>query len=211
MWQPRWVLAGDSIQAWVLEAGGVATQGQASLLTASRIPFQTNVSIQNLSTPGYRLAQGSNTADTYVFDQTMINKISGGFGMNGVICTFGTNDYSNPGVTTVDYFWALNALMDRCKALGIPCVIVSPIWRADKDVPVMKSNGIAATLADFQNVAAWTVSLRPAADKAYFIDGSQAPVQSAAYFGDGLHLNGLGHQVFSNWLVAQMKAKGLWV
>lgn len=210
MWQPRWALVGDSIQAWVLEAGGLATSGQASLLTASRIPFQTNVSIQNLSTPGIRLAAGA-YPDANVFDQTMINKISGGFGMNGVICTLGTNDYSNAGVTTVDYFYALNALMDRTKALGIPLVIVSPIWRADKDVPVAKSNGTSSPLADFQNVAAWVVSLRPAADKVYLIDGSQAPVQAAGYFGDGLHLNGLGHTTFSNWLVAQMKAKGLWV
>ena len=211
MWQPRWALVGDSIQAWVFEAGGASTSGQASLLTASRIPFQTNVSIQNLSVPGMRLAQGS-VADGREFDQSLINKISGGFGMNGVICTLGTNDYINPNVSTIDYFNALAALMNVTKALDIPLVIVAPIWRSDKDTPIAKYNGTTATLTDFRNVAQWAVSLRPAADKVYFVDGLAAPVQGLSYFGgDGLHLNGVGHTAFSNWLVNQIKALGLWV
>lgn len=211
MWQPRWALVGDSIQAWVLEAGGLSTVGKGKDLTASRIPQLVNTSIQNLSLPGMRLAKGVGT-DEYVFDPAFLKKISGGFGINGVICTLGTNDYGSPDVTTVDMFHAVAALGDYVKTnLNVPLVFVSPIWRQDQNNLVAKYNGTSSPLADFQNTIQWVASLFPPESNVHFIDGKTCPVWDASYFGgDGLHLNAKGHLAFSNWLVDQMKAKGFW-
>lgn len=209
MWQPRWALIGDSIQAWVVEAGSTV-YGRAKDLTATKVPQQVNASIQNISMPGMRLAKGQGTSD-YVFDPAFLKKLAGPFGLNGVICTLGTNDYSDANVTTVDYFYAIGALAEAVKALNVPLVLVSPIWRADQANLVHKYDGSNQGLVDFQNTVQWISGQFDASYKVTFIDGKTAPVQNASFFGgDGLHLNAVGHDAFCTWLVNQMKAKGLW-
>ncbi|BDR26268.1 hypothetical protein RVBP17_3110 [Pseudomonas phage sp. 30-3] len=209
MWQQRWALVGDSIQAWVLENSNSGIIPRADKLTASMIPFKVNASIQNVSVPGMRLAKGTDPSDP--FDITSLSKLHGFFGLNGVVCTLGTNDYGSPYVTTVDYFYALTDFLNAAISLTIPVVIVSPIWRQDKDTSVLKYDGTTNVLADFQNTAQWVTSLVSANNSnVYFIDGKQAPVQNATYFGDGLHLNAAGHAKFCTWLVNEMKSKNLW-
>ena len=202
LWQPRWIMVGDSIQAWVVDDYN-STPPLAKNLTASRVPQLTNTTIQNASCPGAAL-----TTNPAGLADAVINQV-GYFGVNGVLLMLGTNDWIAQTVNTSDYFMAICAFVDKFKAKNIPVVVVSPLWRTDAYAQKPQRGGATCDLTSYVNTAAWVVSLY-GSPLVHYVDGFNSPCRDASYFADGVHLNNKGHIAFGDYLIAQMKAKGFW-
>lgn len=207
LWQGRWALIGDSIQAWVLDDYD-STPPLPKNLTAVRIPANLNgPTIQNLSCPGATLG-GPRGLGRHADD---VGRMTGFFGINGVIITLGTNDIGTQDTTLAqfenDYKRYIadlkQAITDAGGAASTPIVCVSPINRFDSYTP---ANG--------KTFAAITTAIQNAANAfpnqgVYFLNGQNAAIAQSDT-ADNLHLNNVGHVKFSNWLYTQVHNLGLW-
>lgn len=199
--QERWILLGDSLQALVHEPAGVTPQ--ARQLTANRIPQLVNVNIQNISTPGLTMAHNGYVWNAYD-NRNVLRLIDGYYGAKGIVITLGTNDWATPSITTAMFHDQYKAVIDEAKTHGLTVVCVTPIWRADKD-QYRPAGNASYQLWTFQ----WIATTVCQNNGAQVIDGSQAPLLPS-HFTDGIHLNGVGHGVFTAWLIQQMQALGHW-
>lgn len=200
LWQQRWVLVGDSIQAWVLDDYSTNPPKPGNL-TATRIASAYQAAtMQNLSCPGATLS-GVQGLGKHSDD---VKRATGFFGINGFMCTLGTNDLVNADITQEQFFLDyLQYVTEIREFTTAPIVLVSPINRFDGVTPPG-----GKTLAGFAAAVQQVVSSLPGR-QVYFIDGRNAPL-NASHFGDGLHLNNAGHVVFGDWLYSQVHALGLW-
>jgi lysophospholipase L1-like esterase len=203
----RWFLLGDSIQSSVFSENGQSV-GPACALTASQIPNLANVTIQNLSSPGFRMSQGELPGFGACANRGGL--IGGAIGLvppAGIIIMLGTNDWGNYYVTgsafTIDYPKVIN----YCKSMGMKVVCVSPIWHFMQDT-VLQHADAGYPLANFRS---WIQSMASAAGVG-FIDGLSSPVSNCPeYFCDGVHMNEAGHDAFAPWLVMKMRCLGHWM
>lgn len=203
LWQRRFILVGDSIQAYVVD-DTVTNPALASNLTAVRLSSVYNAAtIQNISSPGATLA-GPTGLSNYPDD--VIHQI-GAFGINGVIITLGANDLRNPVITTQDYLQAYANYLVALRNQGYtgPVVMLSPLKMYDQTIfPLGKTP--EAFRDAVMNLAAF---FGGPAQNLFFIDGLTCPLTASA-FADGLHLNNAGHVQFGDWLYNKVKALNLW-
>ncbi len=200
LWQPRWLLIGDSIQAWVVD-DTVSNPANPSNLTAVRIASQYNAAtIQNLSCPGAQMA-GANGLGNYPDD---VQHQIGPFGINGIIITLGTNDLSDPNITVAQFQAKYAAYVAALRTMTTaPIVLVSPLNRFDTTTfPLGK------TMAQMR--AAVEAVKQGAGAGVYHINPSDWEHGTNQWLADGLHLNNGGHWLFSTYLYNKIHALGLW-
>jgi lysophospholipase L1-like esterase len=129
--QPRWILAGDSIQTGVFanpQAG--LPGGDARQLTASIVTRETGVTILNLSSPGARM-----TTLPYfpgLTDQRpAVSYLDGFFGAHGIVITIGVND-AGPGTDGGAYSQAYAGFVAHAIQRGLQVVCVLPLNEPDE-------------------------------------------------------------------------------
>jgi lysophospholipase L1-like esterase len=203
----RWFLLGDSIQSSVFSENGHPV-GPASALTASQIPSLANVTIQNLSSPGFRMSQGELPGFGACANRSGL--IGGAIGLvppSGIIIMLGVNDWANYSVTGSTFTTDYPKVINYCKSMGMQVVCVSPIWHYMQEV-VMQHADAGYPLANFRS---WIQSMASFAGVG-FIDGLSAPVSNhPELFCDGVHMNEEGHDIFAPWLVMKMRELGHWL
>jgi lysophospholipase L1-like esterase len=204
----RCILQGDSIMSLVIEQTGHPA-AEAKELTANLIPDLTDVSIQNLSSPGLCMADPAGSPGIGAYSlRSAVNLVSGTvLRADRIIIALGVNDWSNISITGEMFTTAYQYYVQYCLSFGIHVVCVAPIFNAAEGAYVTHPDG-GLWLSQFREWIADIASITGAA----FINGALAPVTSdpTCYASDGEHLNTKGHSLFAPWLVAQMKGLGLW-
>lgn len=199
----RWIILGDSIQANVYVPG--SGYGDNKHLTAALLPQSINISINNLSAPGARLADGGLPGFGAASNLNAITMVRGSSPMTGIICTLGTNDWANPSTSAQSFLDAYRALITRCKSLGMIFVGMSPLNRHDGYMGVQKADGVF-TLAQWQALAIAVCQEQ----SVRWIQGDLAPL-TAVDLADGIHPNAGGHDKLAPWLITKMRAWGYWL
>lgn len=199
----RWIILGDSIQAHVYTVG--TALGDQSHLTAAQLPQKLNIAINNLSSPGARMTDGGQLDFGAASNKNAITMVRGYAPMTGIIVTLGTNDWTNPGTSAQSLLDSYRGMIQHCKNLGMSFVGVSPINRADGDNGIYHFDGQTYTLSQFQ----YWIEAVCQEQCVPMIQGGTAPLLPEHY-ADGLHLNEAGHDVFCDWLIAEMNNLGYW-
>lgn len=227
---------GDSIMYWVVPSGP-STALTANLIPGMT---NGTVSIANLSRPGARasellvldqfssdraetvtgsacgsLAQCpySTLVSTYLY-RNLFNYFSNWTtfwapGPTGVIITLGRNDWDPTGQnqeSTNQLYQDYSALVAAAVANNLKVVCIGPIWDGEE---ATASSTAENNMLNVRVVIQWACNN----NGGKFVDGYNAvPHNVSVYYGDstGTHLNAAGHQVFSQWLVAQMHTLGYW-
>lgn len=198
----RCIIAGDSIQTYVYEPKGIVPN--SADLTSSIIPIVTNVSIQNISSSGQRMASGGYAGYGLVSNQQTLWYLQGGKPAECIIIALGTNDWSSPSVGAQEFITAYRNVIRFSKTQGMTVIVVPPLWRSNEGVTVAKPDG-NYTIAQFRSYA-MGVGFE---EGAKVFDASNIGL-TPYHFADGLHLNAEGHKLFASALTLKMQGWGLW-
>lgn len=200
--QERCFILGDSINAFVVEQAGVIPA--AKNLAANLIVQKRNVQLYNLSSPAMTMAPNGTGMDAYT-NKNSIKMLTGYFGAKCIVITLGTNDWTNPEITTSSFFDSYKAVVSYAVAQGLRVVCVTPIWRSNQD-DYQPSGDSSYQLWVYR----WIAESACSQGGGEVIDGASAPLLPAHY-ADGLHLNSQGHAVLATWLIDRMNNLGLWL
>lgn len=198
----RCIIAGDSVQTYVYAPTGIISNARD--LTSNLIPQLTNVSIQNISSAGQRMASGGYYGYGLVSNLATLWYLQGGKAANCIIITLGTNDWASPAVGAQEFITAYRNVIRYSKVLGMQVIVVPPLWRRHEIDFVAKPDG-NFTIQQFREYAAGVGY----EEGAKVFDASQIGLMPV-HFSDGLHLNAEGHRLFANALVEKMRVWGFW-
>lgn len=203
----RWIILGDSIMASAWTADGECL-APASDLTASQIPRLANVTIQNLSSPGFRISQGGLSGfGAYANRAGLIGGAIGLVPPTGIIIQPAVNDWGTPAVTGAEFTSSYDGLIKFCKSMGLNVVCIAPAWHQSECDTVPHADA-TYSLQTFRN---W-ISTIAAGNSVGFIDATESPLTNhPEYYADVVHWNGEGHKVFAPWLVMKMRCLGHWL
>jgi lysophospholipase L1-like esterase len=204
----RCILLGDSIQSLVIEQTG-QPDALAKELTAILIPSLTDVSIQNISSPGLCMADPAGSPGIGANSLRQAIPLISGTVLHAtrVIVTLGVNDWYSPSTTGAAFTTAYQSYVAYCKSLGLSVVCVAPIFNFAEGNYITHTDGGMW----LQNIREWIASIATL-QGCPFLNGADCAItcDATCYASDGIHLNTKGHSLFAPWLVAEMKALGLW-
>jgi lysophospholipase L1-like esterase len=186
----RFMIMGDSIQA-----GTGLTD--VTKLTSHQLETNANVVIHNFSSPGARMSNVGFFAGM-TNDGPCVQRVSGFFGMQGVIIALGTNDWAG----NTDFLTFFNDYVNLLDTIppSLQVVCLTPLWRTNDGT----TNAQGYTLDHYRFAAAVACASRGHA----FLDGRQAIPNNAAYFADTVHPNEAGHTAMATFLQDELTALG---
>ncbi|MDD2109308.1 SGNH/GDSL hydrolase family protein [Pseudomonas asiatica] len=204
----RVIVLGDSISSGVYEDVG---PGDQSKLWVNRLPSLVGASVSNLSSPGQRVTPGGQPGFGIAANLNAISMVSGYSGAKWAIITAGTNDTANYGTGLIEYIECYRSLIAYCRSLGMIVISISPIWRGDVASLKQHVDGVYSFEAFrvYGEMVAYEEKAKPG-PAVHVLSGLQAPLLPAHFIEDQVHLNASGHEVFTDWLLGQMRSVGYW-
>jgi len=203
----RWFYLGDSNAASVWTADGEPL-ASAMDLVVSQIPLLANVTIQNLSSPGFRVSQGGLSGfGAYANRAGLIGGAIGLVPPAGIIIDLEVNDWATAAVTGAEFTSNYDGLIKFCHSMGMKVVCICAAWHQMENDPIQHADA-RYSLQTFRD---WTKSIAQA-NGAGFIDATESPITNhPEYYCDPVHRNGAGARVHAPFIVERMRALGHWL